>query len=78
MLPLTAALAAFTAFNQFLITPAGQKLASDSEAIVTNLLSHFGVHLAPLDVPDAQLTPAGGSKGSNVLGGATSPHAGGA
>lgn len=45
--PLTAAMTAFTAFNQFLCTPAGQKLALDQEAIFTDLLAKFNVHLTP-------------------------------
>ena len=45
--PLTAAMNAFTAFNQFLLTPAGQKLAIDSETVFTNLLDKFNVHLTP-------------------------------
>lgn len=43
----TAALAALAATMNFLITPAGQKLVSDQEAIVTAILSHLGVHIAP-------------------------------
>ena len=45
--PLSAAMNAFAAFNNFLCTPAGQKLALDTEAIVQALLNHFSVHLAP-------------------------------
>lgn len=45
--PLTAAMNAFAAFNQFLCTPAGQKMATDQEAIFAKLMDHFGVHLAP-------------------------------
>ncbi len=38
---------AFAAFNNFLVTPAGQKLALDQEAIFTSIMNHFDVHLAP-------------------------------
>ncbi len=45
--PLTAALNAFAAFNNFLVTPAGQKLAVDQEAIIAKLLNSLGVHITP-------------------------------
>ena len=45
--PLTAAMNAFAAFNNFLVTPAGQKLATDQKALFAKILDHFGVHLAP-------------------------------
>ncbi len=45
--PLTAALNAFAAFNNFLLTPAGQKLALDQEAIFARILNAFGYHLTP-------------------------------
>lgn len=45
--PITAAMNAFAAFNQFLATPAGQQLALANQAIVSKLLDHFGVHLDP-------------------------------
>jgi len=35
------------AFNQFLCTPAGQQLASANQAIISKILDHLGVHLAP-------------------------------
>lgn len=54
--PLTSAMNAFAAFNQFLCTPAGQKLAIDQEAIFATLMGHFGVHLAP---SAAQVAAAG-------------------
>lgn len=37
---------AFTAFNNFLCTPAGQKFALDAEQIITSILGKFDVHLA--------------------------------
>lgn len=46
-MPLADAIAAFTVFNEFLLTPPGQKLATDAEGEVTTLMSHFGAHLAP-------------------------------
>jgi hypothetical protein len=49
--PLTAAMQAFNAFNNFLCTPAGQKMALDQEQIFTQLMSHFGVHLASNTTP---------------------------
>ena len=52
--PLTAAMNAFAAFNQFLCTPAGQKMAQDQEALFAQLLGHFNVHLAS----DTAKTPA--------------------
>ena len=48
---LIAALGAFEEFNHFLCTAPGQKFALDTESAFTALMSHFGVHLAPL--PDA-------------------------
>jgi hypothetical protein len=45
--PVTAAMNAFMAFNQFLCTPAGQQLASANQAIISKILDHLGVHLAP-------------------------------
>lgn len=44
--PLTAAMQALTALNTFLVTPAGQKLALDQEAIFTNILNALGLHIA--------------------------------
>lgn len=46
--PLTASMNAFAAFNQFLATPAGQKLAGDAESVITTIMQHFGVHLEPV------------------------------
>lgn len=60
--PLTAAMNAFAAFNQFLCTPAGQKLAMDQEAIFATLMSHFGVHLAPNAAQVAAAAGAGAAK----------------
>lgn len=54
---LLAALAAFQAFQEVLLTPPGQKLMTDSESTVTKLMDHFGVHLAPLNQP-APAAPA--------------------
>jgi len=45
--PVTAAMNAFAAFNQFLCTPAGQTLAAANQAIISKILDHLGVHLAP-------------------------------
>jgi hypothetical protein len=44
--PLTAAMQAFAAFNNFLVTPAGQKMAMDQEQLFVQILNTFGVHLA--------------------------------
>lgn len=44
--PLTAAMQALTAINTFLVTPAGQKMAMDQEAIFVQLLNVLGVHIA--------------------------------
>lgn len=60
--PLTAAMNAFAAFNQFLCTPAGQKLAMDQEAIFATLMGHFGVHLAPNAAQVAAASAAGAVK----------------
>lgn len=60
--PLTAAMTAFAAFNQFLCTPAGQKLAMDQEAIFATLMGHFGVHLAPNVAQVAAASAAGAVK----------------
>lgn len=45
--PVTAALNAFSAFNQFLCTPAGQKLADLNIDLITKILSAFHMKLAP-------------------------------
>ncbi len=44
--PVTAALNALAAFNQFLLTPPGQKLAINAEDVVTNIFRLFNVHLS--------------------------------
>jgi hypothetical protein len=63
--PLTAAMQAFTAFNTFLVTPAGQVLAANSETIIANLLDKFNVHLESGPASAAKTTvavvPTGGA-----------------
>jgi hypothetical protein len=54
--PITAALSAFAEFNKFLCTPAGQKLATDSLEVITNLLKDIHSHIQPKVVPTP--TPA--------------------
>lgn len=49
-----AAMTAFAAFNQFLCTPAGQKMAIDQETIFAKIMDHFGVHLDPNPVVAAK------------------------
>ena len=43
--PLTAGLVALTSLNQFLVTPAGQKIALDFEQVIGGILSLLNVHL---------------------------------
>lgn len=40
-----AVLGGFTAFNQFLCTPPGQKFAELNIDLIGKLMTHFGVHL---------------------------------
>lgn len=54
--PLTAAFTALNSFNQFLLTPVGQKIANDFEAVVAGLLSDLHVHLAS-NLPTAATNP---------------------
>jgi hypothetical protein len=46
--PLTVALQALTAFNNFLVTPAGQVFANVNNQIVGDILGKLGVHITPL------------------------------
>lgn len=59
---LIAAFTAFTAFNNYLITPPGQKMATDQEEIFTTIMGHFGVHLAPNAAQVAAASAAGAVK----------------
>lgn len=52
--PLTATMNALAAFNQFLVTPAGQKLATGAETLITDILGLFKVHLTPNEPPPAK------------------------
>jgi hypothetical protein len=48
---------AFAAFNQFLVTPAGQKMAEDFEAVVAGLMNDLHIHISstlPVGSPTAQ------------------------
>lgn len=51
MVTINSALVALTSFNNFLVTPAGQKFALDAEAIVTDILKVLHVHLTPVPAP---------------------------
>ena len=44
--PLTAAFNALAALNQFLVTPAGQKFATDFETVMAGLLNDLHIHIA--------------------------------
>ena len=44
--PLTAAFNALAALNNFMITPAGQKMATDFEAVFGGLLNVLHIHIA--------------------------------
>ena len=52
--PLSAALNALAAFNQFLCTPEGQKLAAANAVIVARILDALGVHMAANTAPAAK------------------------
>jgi hypothetical protein len=39
--PVTAALQALNSFNQFLVTPAGQKLAMDFETLIADMMNNL-------------------------------------
>ena len=56
---LIAGFAALTAFNQFLVTPAGQTFATHQEQLVATLMGHFKVHLAPVPSPIADALERG-------------------
>lgn len=45
---LIAAFAAFAKFNEFLLTPPGQAMATDAHNVVAKILGHFAIHLAPI------------------------------
>ncbi len=47
MEPVTAALQAFAAFNNFLCTPAGQRLADANNAVIVTILEKLHVKIAP-------------------------------
>ncbi len=50
--PLTAAMNALAYLNQFLCTPAGQKIALDAESVIVNLLIALHVHVnVPVATP---------------------------
>jgi hypothetical protein len=56
---LAAILAAFTAFNQFLVTPPGQVLTANANGVVAKVLNGFGAHLEAAGVTQAaQPAPA--------------------
>ena len=44
--PLTAGLVALSAFNQFLLTPPGQKFATDFENVMGGILNVLHIHIA--------------------------------
>ena len=54
--PVTAALQAFRAFNDFLCTPAGQALAAANNGIVETILTKLHIRVLP-DPPAAAPKP---------------------